>query len=95
MVRLYKIKPLKWEGKLKEEFDSLNAYTPFGSYTINLNDPDSLHEQKYLWSYCFDEYYDEGEFYADTLKEAKKACQKHWEERLSDALTQTKSETNE
>jgi hypothetical protein len=78
----YKIRKLKWEGKLKERFDNILAITSLGSFSISKMDEDCL-GNKYFWSYCFEEYYDEGHFEVKTLKQAKQEAQKYFEKRVT------------
>ena len=82
MIDKYKITPLKWHGKIKEEYDSISAGTPFGNYTIALQEHGRL-----TWSYCFNEYYDEDSFDCESIKDGKDKARNHWVERLSGALT--------
>jgi len=80
-VKTYTIKPLEWEGEIKEEFDYMGASTPFGRYGITLTE-----EGGFTWGYCFDEYYDEGDFPCDSIEEGKRLAEEHWQKRLAGAL---------
>jgi hypothetical protein len=77
----YKIRKLKWEGKLsKEPYGSfIIARTCLGSYTINRIEPNYIDNTIQL-SYYFDEY-DEGYLEVKTIKQAKEEAQKLFEER--------------
>lgn len=87
---LYKIKSLKWERKsLTEAWNNIYAPTPFGSYHIKLTE-EIEGEDKYIWGYCFGEYYDEESFCCKTIKEGKEKAQKHWIERIKSALEEVK-----
>lgn len=77
---LYKIKPLKWKNKGNDYY---SADTIFGSYNIGKTYNPSRFEKKYEWSYCFDEYYDEGRFYVNSIAEAKQAALAEWVSRIS------------
>jgi len=85
MEKSYKIKPLKWQGEVNES-QSMEARTPFGSYRIYEKSNVREWETKYSWSFCFDEYYDEGDFECNTVAEGKKSANKHWTERIEQAL---------
>jgi hypothetical protein len=77
----FTIKPLEWNGKIKKEYDSLYANTPFGNYYINMHEAGQL-----TWGYSFDEYYDEENFEVDSIEEAKEAALRHWIDRITPAL---------
>ena len=84
----FEIKSFDWDTSGPGEDGDQNwiVKTPFGNYTIR-----SFHESQpgiFTWSYCFDEYWDEGQFDAKTLEDAKQAAWNHWVERLSSALTE-------
>lgn len=81
--KTYRIKALEWAGEIKEEFDSLRAGTPFGSYEVTMREGGSLY-----WGYCFDEYYDEDTTSCDSIEEGKSACEEHWRTRLERALVE-------
>lgn len=79
---LYRIKPLEWD-------EHNYARTPFGSYDIIHRDMSSVENYGYNeWEvhYCFDEYYDEDCLACESLEDGKAVAQKHWEERLTEAL---------
>jgi len=78
--KLYKIKPLDWirANNLKSTY---SVYTIFGNMRVEY-----IGEGLYRWSYCFDEYYDEGWFDVDSLEEAKSEAEKFYLTRLLDAL---------
>lgn len=86
--KAYIIKPLIWSGE-DPVFDSNNQYStkgyyakvPMGSYSINANS-----RGRFDVSYCFDEYYDEGEFEAETIEEAKNKAQEDFIQRILPSL---------
>ena len=80
----YKIKPLVWKGVITEEFDVTSAYTPFGSYRIEMLDEEDLHP--FEFSYCFHEYYDEGREYCDSVEEGKIIAENDWLRRITMGL---------
>jgi len=75
-----RIKPLEWVQFLDD--GSLQAHTPFGSYTISVPD-NKIGEREFRWKYCFDEYYDEEDFTCDGIEDGKAKAQAHWSERIS------------
>ena len=77
------VTPLEWDGPEDDTGIFKTAPTPFGHYTIE-HGPDRY---GYHWGYCFDEYYDEGKFRADSFDAAKEAAGEHWLERIKGALT--------
>jgi hypothetical protein len=89
----YKIRQLKWEGKIGKEswMGNLTANTSLGNFHINLTDEK---ENKYMWDYCFDEYYDENHFYVKTIKQAKEDAQKYFEQRAIKCLNDFLGITN-
>lgn len=52
-----------------------------GSYSIRANGRGSFYV-----SYCFDEYYDEGEFEVETIEEAKNKAQENFVQRILPCL---------
>lgn len=90
MARTYTIRPLEWDDKeLIEEFDSISAPTCFGNYRVEKT------EDGFRWSYCFDEYYDEGYSECDSAEDGKAKAEAHWFERLSGCLLPvTRSKSN-
>jgi hypothetical protein len=79
------LKQFKWESHQDGQFFSVG--TPFGNYTIDAEDCQ--------WRFCFDEFYDEGEFTCDSVEECKTAAWNHWVERISPMLiSDDEAETN-
>ena len=76
-MKLYKIKELKWESIGSGIYV---AQTIFGNMRIEKLG------FSYRFSYCFDEYYDEGSEIFDRGDEAKDYAEKFYKERLEDAL---------
>jgi len=72
-----KIVPLKWEGELKGEYSSIEAKTPFGSYSVTQFEKGRLN-----WRYCFDEY----EMECKSVEDGKLKASQHWKERIFDVL---------
>lgn len=81
-MKKYTIKPLEWKGKLGEPYDTLSAKTRFGNYVIGINVDDNVP----YWGYCFDEYYDEHRFEAETIEACKEAAQEHWFKTVTEVL---------
>lgn len=94
--KIYKIRPLSWEGEKPEWIldeagstsafggDSVggySAYTAFGSYSVQYSC-----YGKPVWGYCFDEYYDEANYECDSIEECLAAAEANWQERLCSAL---------
>lgn len=74
----HKVKRLNWIGAMSK--GSLNARTPFGSYTIKSSG------DGYVASYYFEEYDDEGYEYFKSIDECLYWCSKNWLTRMSSAL---------
>lgn len=71
---MFKIKPLVWV----KSYCDFTAKTIFGSIRIDA--------KTNTWRYCFQEYYDEGEYTADCIEGAKAAVFKFYLGRLRPAL---------
>lgn len=82
-MKLYQISPLEWDGKTCGTEAFYTASTPFGQYAVSQDDDGSCR-----WSYCFDEYYDDGTTHCDSLEDAKRLAEEHWQQRLLSALTE-------
>jgi hypothetical protein len=55
---------------------SLSGHTPFGSYSVGRNN------NRWVWRYCFDEYYDEDTIECENLGEAMAGAEAHWLDRI-------------
>ena len=86
---LFGIRPLKWEKTKNEYMEIYRASVPMGSYTVERNRED-LDEGKpwepWKMTYCFEEYYDEGNQECATLKEGKELAWQDWLKRITPAL---------
>lgn len=71
------IAPLKWELARK---NCHRATTPFGMYYVERRNGG------WHWSYCFDEFYDEGDDKCRSLEDGKAKAWAHWQERIKGAL---------
>lgn len=92
--KTYEIKPLSWNGvepvyNEKENCSEGGYYciVPFGSYSI-----EAKYHGGFVVRYCFDEYYNEGEFEAETVEEAKNKAQEDFIQRILPALEEIKNE---
>lgn len=70
--------PLEWSERRD---GCVEAVTPFGSYRVEPADRE-IGILSPRWSYCFDEYYDEGQFECASVDEGKALAQAHWDERV-------------
>jgi hypothetical protein len=79
--------PLDWEKAWGPDADgdmSFQASTPFGNLYVDKRDG------KWIWRYCFDEYYDEAEGSVDSLEEGKSYLQDYWDNRVQSILASAK-----
>lgn len=79
-VPAVKVKPLEWVlswGPDEEGDECHVAGTPFGSFAVERLDG------RWMWRYCFDEYYDEDHFECEGLEAGKVAAQALWNSRIS------------
>lgn len=84
-MKVYTVKPLKWMQEKGRNPTRWRADTIFT--TLNIRQDHPLHgKATYRFSFCVDEYYDEGESQHNTLKQAKKAAEKWYWQRLKPAL---------
>jgi hypothetical protein len=89
-VTTYAIRKWKWTHTIRDDGDE--------TY-----EPDCAHGNFYVrkidgcwhWSYCFDEYYNEGQHEVSSATEGKEAAWKHWLEYLYPALTPATNEREE
>lgn len=87
-----------FEGYKKEGYRSLpkeyeitwNTETTFGSFSVKLlsqfDEEDQCFYRSVTYSYCFDEYYDEGCYTCGSLLQGKRLLEKMWQERLMRCL---------
>ena len=71
--------PLKWV--LNDKLGIRSASTPFGTYYV-----ERYGEGHWKWSYCFDEYYDEGWYICFSPEDGENFAQMHWDERVQPIL---------
>jgi hypothetical protein len=74
-----------------EEYEILySAETTFGTFTVRLlsqwDDDDQCFYSSVVYSYCFDEYRDEGCYTCASLLQGKRLLEKMWQERLMKCL---------
>lgn len=85
----YTIAPLKWGKDFSEDSQRYTSSVPMGRYSVWRHRQDFDPKQpweSWRWDYCFDEYYDEGEYSCDSAKDGKDAAWKNWLERILPAL---------
>lgn len=81
-MSVYRIKKLRWA----EEYGGrLTAHTAFGNYRLE-KEPDN----RWHLTYCFDEYYDEGEIPCKSLSDGKAKATEDWHKRLMPALEEAR-----
>jgi hypothetical protein len=95
--RLFRFKGFEWEGvepRLGEDGYPTGGFwcnTPFGSMQVGRRYDGMPHDSLRLqWSYCFDEYYDEGQHDCDTAEHGKAAAEAYFLERLSSMFEEVK-----
>lgn len=87
--RLFRIKPLVWEESHDSTSQSFSASVPGNTYYVRRNRQHYEEDGAWTawkWTYCFDEYYDEGEEECASAKAGKEAAWQHWLARLETAL---------
>lgn len=85
----YTIRPLKWEHKKDDTSETFRAGVPMGSYEVKRHRAEFEESGEWLawqWSYCFDEYYDEGACECDSAKAGKDLAWSDWLQRIESAL---------
>lgn len=85
-MSLYRIKPLKWERSFSDDCQTYRASTTFGSFEVQRTNWDGDGWGDWMWSYCFDEYYDEAREACSSAVDGKRRCEKHWIARLESVL---------
>lgn len=94
--QLYRVKPLEWivSKNPDEAGERFSASTPFGNYYVESGEYRADvygRPMSPAWSYCFDEYYDEGgPTEEESVDAAKAAAEAHWLERISPILESVK-----
>ena len=86
----YRIKPLEWKNRtdeivatdLSEVHESL---TPIGIFDVQ-----KMQSGDWYYSFCFDEYHDDGGGECESLSDGKNICEKIWTERLEKCLIKEK-----
>jgi hypothetical protein len=89
----FTIRPLKWIGGKLDYHECYTASVPMGTYRVERwkeqnEDQDDFTEKWGPWkcTYCFDEYYDEGDFPCDSPKHGKQLAWEDWLKRITPAL---------
>jgi hypothetical protein len=84
---LFYLKPFEWEKKIFEDRQDSELHTTktWGRYRVERWD-----FKEWVVSYYYEEHYDEGKKYFDSLEEAKQWCWDDWVERISPYLIKTR-----
>ena len=69
------LQPLDWT---MDRDGAATAYTPFGFYHVR-----KQQHAGWQWGYCFDDYYDEGDFDCESIAGGQAAAWAHWVARVS------------
>lgn len=80
----FKLKALEWQqirDASHQDGEWWTASTVFGSLDVEKSE-----SGRYLWRYCFDEYYDEGSDGCDSVEEGKGAAERLYLSRIMPAL---------
>ena len=81
-MKKYQIKKLKWK---KLNFNWYRAINAFGSYNV-----EEGRNNKFYWSYIFQEYYDEEGFNCKSIEDGKQKAERDWIKRLEKVLIKDK-----
>lgn len=92
MSQTYRIKPVSWERSPVHPDDppaceSWSASTIFGAYALKVVRDEHGGCQ---WSWCIDEFYDEGSRDCESIKDGKRQAEAFYLERLLPALKEVK-----
>lgn len=85
---LYKIKPLMWEQRndtTRGFPDTHQASTPFGTYII-----ERVGVAWWRWVFSLDNLYEDEYTDANTLADAQRDANQHWQDRIAEALEEVK-----
>ncbi len=83
---LYKIKPLEWKNR-SDDIIAPDLHELHESRTsISRFSVEKWISGNWAYSYCFDEYYDDGSGMCKDPEDGKAKCEKIWTERLKKCL---------
>lgn len=84
MTDTYRIKALEWQ----KTPNGIDAFCILGDFSVykHFYDPDDDTKFWWVWSFCFDEYYNEGHQQCRTMKEGKQRAEALYLERIKQAL---------
>ena len=97
MSDTYQITPLEWEFSGSDYHETWSAGTTFAELTVNrirVAVEDGSPWAGWKWSYCFDEYHDEGYQECESPEEGKRLAEEHWQKRLREGLTQVQENSH-
>lgn len=83
MTDTYRIKPLEWERQ--KHGGGIAAYCVLGDFKVYKSEGEDG-KFKWFWSYCFDEYFNEGYEECRTMKEGRQKAEALYIERIKQAL---------
>lgn len=91
--RLYVIAPLVWESRNDHDFKTEHhwADSPFGTLHVDeviREEGDENGPKEYKFSYCVDEFYDEGSEQVESIDDGKKRAEQFLIDRIMPALVE-------
>jgi hypothetical protein len=86
----YRIKPLEWKNRTDEIVatdlhELYESNTPICRFSV-----EKWQSGDWAYSFCFDEYYDDGGGMCESLEDGKAICEKIWEDKLKKCLIKEK-----